>query len=254
VEGKSPNKHNKFYICVEPLEDDVYQAIKDGSIPEGRVKGRELQQQLRELGMSRAEARGVADVYQGNMMLNLSKGIVHIGEVIELITEAFHSVIDKGPLAEEPVMKMKVKIMDMKLHEDSIHRGPAQVIPAVRHALFGSTLLAKDSLFEPMMKLWVQAPHEYMGAITREIQGRRGQIIDMAQEGELINIESKVPVSEMFGFSSEIRSATEGRALWSTEVTGFELLPDSLQHDTVIGIRKRKGLKAEIPRPEHWLS
>ncbi|MBU7017512.1 MAG: elongation factor EF-2 [Theionarchaea archaeon] len=254
VEGKSPNKHNKFYICVEPLDDSIYQAIKDGTLPEGRVKGKELQQQLRELGMNRDELKGVEDIYQGNMLLNLSKGIVHIGEVIELIVEAFHSVIDKGPLAEEPVMKMKVKVMDMKLHEDSIHRGPAQVIPAVRHALFGSVLLAKDSLFEPIQKLWVQAPHEYMGAITREIQGRRGQIVDMNQEGELINIESKVPVAEMFGFSGAIRSATEGRALWSTEVTGFEQLPESLQNNIVIDIRKRKGLKAEIPRPEHWLS
>jgi elongation factor 2 len=254
VEGKSPNKHNKFYICVEPLEDCIYQAIRDGTLPDGRVKGKELQQQLRELGMSRNELKGVEDIYQGNMLLNLSKGVVHIGEVIELIVEAFHSVIDKGPLAEEPVMKMKVKVMDMKLHEDSIHRGPAQVIPAVRHALFGSVLLAKDSLFEPIQKLWVQAPHEYMGAITREIQGRRGQIVDMNQEDELINIESKVPVAEMFGFSGAIRSATEGRALWSTEVTGFEQLPESLQNNIVIDIRKRKGLKAEIPRPEHWLS
>lgn len=254
VEGRSPNKHNKFYLHVEPLEDNIYQAIKDGAIPEGRVRGKELQQQLREMGMERNEARNVADVYQGNMLINISKGIVHIGEVIELIIDAFHSVIDKGPLAEEPVMKMKVLITDMKLHEDSIHRGPAQIIPAVRHALFGSTLLAKDSLFEPYQKLWVQAPHEYMGAITREIQGRRGHIIDMGQEGELVNIESKVPVAEMFGFSGEIRSATEGRALWSTEVLGFEIVPESMQHNIVIDIRKRKGLKAEIPRADHWLS
>lgn len=254
VEGKSPNKHNKFYLHVEPLEDSIYQAVKDGTLPEGRVKGKELQQKLRELGMQREELRGVEDIYQGNMLLNLSKGIVHIGEVIELIVEAFRSVIDKGPLAEEPVMKMKVKVTDMKLHEDSIHRGPAQVIPAVRHAMYGSMMLSRDSLFEPYQKLWVQAPHEYMGAITREIQGRRGQIVDMNQEGELINIESKVPVAEMFGFSGAIRSATEGRALWSTEVIGFELLPESMQNDIVIQIRKRKGLKAEIPRPEHWLS
>ncbi len=254
VEGKSPNKHNKFYLHVEPLEDAVYQAIKDGSIPEGKVKGRELQLQLRELGMERDQARSVVDIYKGNMLINLAKGIVHIGEVIELIIEAFHSVIDKGPLAEEPMMKTKVVITDMKLHEDSIHRGPAQVIPAVRHALLGSALIAKDSLFEPLQKLWVQAPHEYMGAITREIQGRRGQILDMNQEEELINIESKVPVAEMFGFSSEIRSATEGRALWSTEVMGFELLPESMQKEVVLDIRKRKGLKVEMPHAEHWLS
>jgi elongation factor 2 len=253
VEGKSPNKHNKFYLHVEPLEDEIYQAIKDGTLPEGRVRGKELQAQLREMGMERTQARGVEDIYQGNMLVNVSKGIVHIGEVIELVLEAFHSVIDKGPLAEEPVMKTKVVVTDMKLHEDSIHRGPAQVIPAVRHALFGSILVAQDSLFEPMMKLWVQAPQEYMGAITREIQGRRGQILDMNQEGELINIESKVPVAEMFGFSGDIRSATEGRALWSTEVTGFEQLPESMQNDIVLDIRKRKGLKVEIPKPQHWL-
>ncbi|KYK37077.1 MAG: elongation factor EF-2 [Theionarchaea archaeon] len=254
VEGKSPNKHNKFYIHVEPLEDNIYQAIKDGTLPEGRVRGKELQAQFRELGMSKNEVKGVEDIYQGNMLLNLSKGIVHIGEVIELIVDAFRYVMNKGPLAEEPVMKAKVVVTDMKLHEDSIHRGPAQVIPAVRHAILGSMLIAQDSLFEPFQKLWVQAPQEYMGAINREIQGRRGQIQDMNQEGELINIESKVPVAEMFGFSSDIRSATEGRALWSTEVTGFELLPESIQNDLVIQIRKRKGLKAEMPRADHWLS
>ncbi len=254
VEGKSPNKHNRFYLHVEPLEDAVYQAIKEGSIPEGRVKGKELQLQLRELGMERDQARSVVDIYQGNMLVNMAKGIVHIGEVIELIVDAFHSVMDKGPLAEEPLMKAKIVVTDMKLHEDSIHRGPAQVIPAVRHALLAATLIANDALFEPIQKLWVQAPHEYMGAITREIQGRRGQILDMNQEGELINIESKVPVAEMFGFSGEIRSATEGRALWSTEVMGFELLPESLQKNIVLDIRKRKGLKIEIPRPDHWLS
>jgi len=254
VEGKSPNKHNKFYIHVEPLEDNIYQAIKDGTLPEGRVRGKELQAQFRELGMSKNEVKGVEDIYQGNMLLNLSKGIVHIGEVIELIVDAFRYVMNKGPLAEEPVMKAKVVVTDMKLHEDSIHRGPAQVIPAVRHAILGSMLIAQDSLFEPFQKLWVQAPQEYMGAINREIQGRRGQIQDMNQEGELINIESKVPVAEMFGFSGDIRSATEGRALWSTEVTGFELLPESIQNDLVIQIRKRKGLKAEMPRADHWLS
>ena len=253
VEGKSPNKHNKFYLHVEPLEDEIYAAIKDGSLPEGRVRGKEMQAQLRELGLDRDQARGVDDIYQGNVLINISKGIVHIGEVIELIIEAFHSVIDKGPLAEEPVMKTKVVVTDMKLHEDSIHRGPAQVIPAMRHALFGSILVAKDSLFEPMMKLWVQAPQEYMGAITREVQGRRGQILDMNQEGELINIESKVPVAEMFGFSGDIRSATEGRALWSTEVTGFEQLPENMQNNIVLDIRKRKGLKVEIPKPQNWL-
>ncbi|MFQ5892109.1 MAG: elongation factor EF-2 [Candidatus Methanofastidiosia archaeon] len=253
IEGKSPNKHNKFYLSVEPLEEEVFQAIKSGEIPEGRVKGKALRPVFRELGLPKKQVNGVEDVYKGNLLINLSKGIVHIGEVIELIVEAFRSVMDNGPLAQEQCTKMKVLIHDMKLHEDSIHRGPAQVIPATRHALFGAVLFANDLLFEPMQKLFVQAPQEYMGAVTREIQGRRGQILDMQQEGELVSITSKVPVAEMFGFASAIRSATEGRALWSTEVIGFEKLRRELQKKTVLQIRERKGLKMEIPQGENFL-
>ncbi|MFQ6089699.1 MAG: elongation factor EF-2 [Candidatus Methanofastidiosia archaeon] len=253
IEGKSPNKHNKFYLSVKPLEEEVFEAIKSGEIPEGRVKGKALRPVFRELGLPKKQVNGVEDVYKGNLLINLSKGIVHIGEVIELIVEAFRSVMDNGPLAQEQCTKMKVLIHDMKLHEDSIHRGPAQVIPAIRHALFGAVLFANDLLFEPMQKLFVQAPQDYMGAVTREIQGRRGQILNMQQEGELVSITSKVPVAEMFGFASAIRSATEGRALWSTEVIGFEKLPRELQKKTILQIRERKGLKKEIPQGEDFL-
>lgn len=68
-----------------------------------------------------------------------------------------------------------------------------------------------------------------MGPCTREIQNRRGQIVDMGQEGDMATIESKVPVAEMFGFAGDIRSAAEGRCLWSTEMSGFERLPREMQ-------------------------
>ena len=64
-----------------------------------------------------------------------TRGEVHIGEVIEMVMDAFEMVMDKGPLAREPCMKMKVILTDIKLHEDAIHRGPAQVYPAVREAI-----------------------------------------------------------------------------------------------------------------------
>ena len=64
-----------------------------------------------------------------------TRGEVHIGEVIEMIMDAFEMVMDEGPLAREPCMKMKVSLVDIKLHEDAIHRGPAQVYPAVREAI-----------------------------------------------------------------------------------------------------------------------
>jgi len=248
VEGKSPNKHNKFYLTVEPLEDKIYKAIKDGEIPEGRIKSKEITQKLRELGMDKKEAKNVEEVYQGNVYVNMTRGVVHIGEVRELVIEAFHNVIDKGVLTKEPAIKMKVKLHDTKLHEDAIHRGPAQVIPAVRSAIYAAMILADASLYEPIQKVFITASDDYMGAVTRLLQQKRGQILDIKKEEELTTIVAKTPVAEMFGFASDIRSATEGRALWTTEQIGFEKLPSELQKTVMRQIRQRKGLKPEPPK------
>ena len=248
VEGKSPNKHNKFYLTVEPLEDEVYKAIKEGEIPEGRIKSKETGQKLRELGMDKKEAKNVEEVYQGNVYVNMTRGVVHIGEVRELVIEAFHNVIDKGVLTKEPAIKMKVKLHDTKLHEDAIHRGPAQVIPAVRSAIYAAMILADASLYEPIQKVFITAPDDYMGAVTRLLQQKRGQILDIKKEEELTTVVAKTPVAEMFGFASDIRSATEGRALWTTEQIGFEKLPSELQKTVMRQIRQRKGLKPEPPQ------
>ena len=253
VEGKSPNKHNKFYLTVEPLEDEVYKAIKEGEIPEGRIKSKDIGQKLRELGMNKNEAKNVEEVYQGNVYVNMTRGVVHIGEVRELIIESFHNVVDKGVLTNEPTIKMKVKLHDTKLHEDAIHRGPAQVIPAVRSALYAAMLLADASLYEPVQKVFVTAPDNYMGAVTRLLQQKRGQILDIQKEEELTTIIAKTPVAEMFGFASDIRSATEGRALWTTEQIGFEKMSKELQETAMRQIRQRKGLKPGPPKVSDYV-
>jgi len=88
----------------------------------------------------------------------------------------------------------------------------------------------------------------------REMQGRRGIILDMKSEGDTAIIESKAPVAQLFGFSGDIRSATEGRALWSTEFIGFEPIPSNMLNDIVMGIRQRKGLKLEMPKPSDFIN
>jgi elongation factor 2 len=88
-----------------------------------------------------------------------------------------------------------------------------------------------------------------MGSSTRDIQSRRGVIVDMRQEGETAFIDSKVPIAEMFGFAGDIRSATEGNVLWSTENAGFEPVPRELQVNVIAQIRKRKGLDPKVPTP-----
>jgi elongation factor 2 len=75
----------------------------------------------------------------------------------------------------------------------------------------------------------------------------------MQQEGDMMTLESRVPVAEMFGFAGDIRSATEGRCLWSTESAGFERLPGELQKQIIRQIRDRKGLSPEPYGPDHYI-
>ena len=253
VEGKSPNKHNRFYITVEPLEDELFQALQDGDLKEGKVKGKESANDFMEYGLDKEEARKVWDVYNRSLFINATRGIQYLDEVKELLVEGFESALNDGPLANEFAMGLKFKLHDAKLHEDAVHRGPAQVLPAIRNAIYASMMSAGPTLLEPMQKVFINTPQDYMGPCTREIQNRRGQIVDMGQEGDMATIESKVPVAEMFGFAGDIRSAAEGRCLWSTEMSGFEKLPREMQGQIVKEIRQRKGLSPEPWGPEHYV-
>jgi len=243
-EGRSPNKHNSFFIVVEPLEDNVYEAIQKGSIPEGRIKKKstELADSLSALGWSGDDIRNVRHIYNGNMFLDQTRGEVHMNEVIEMILDAFEMVINQGPLAREPCTKMKVSLMDIKLHEDAIHRGPAQVYPAVREAITEAMRNANATILEPLQIHLIEMPDTFLGAVTKLVGSKRGQMLNVTQEGTMAQMEAKVPVAEMIGWSNDLRSATEGRGTSSLKDQLFEPVPASLKEEVIRKIRNRKGL------------
>lgn len=253
VEGKSPNRHNRFYIFVEPLDLEIVSAIKAGDI-HMNLPELERRQKLIDLGMEKEEAKGIVGIFNTNIFIDMTKGIQYLNETMELILDGFEEVMRAGPLTREPVANVKCVLVDAKLHEDAIHRGPAQVIPASRQAIQAGMLMADDTLLEPYQKVFIQVPQLLMGGATKELQGRRGIILNMTTEGDLAIIEARVPVAEMFGFAGEIRSATEGRAMWSTEFGGFDIVPSSIQTEVVGQIRERKGLKKELPKAADYLS
>ena len=246
-EGKSPNKHNRFYIEVEPLSPAVVAAIRSGEIEiEGKIKdAKALARKLQDLGFSKEEGKSVVAFHGTNILMDMTKGIQYLHETMDLIKDAFDEAMDRGPLANEKCMAVKIMLVDAKLHEDSIHRGPAQVIPSARSAMYGAMCQAGRVLYEPIQKVFINVPEDMMGNAIREIQQRRGIIEDMKQDGDITTVQGKVPVAEMFGFAASIRSATSGRALWSTENTGFEEMPREVVDKTVPKIRERKGLKPE---------
>ena len=253
IEGKSPNKHNKLYFVVKPLENEVLTAMKNGEIPsdlELKKKNILLQEKLVKLGMNVDEIKKLKLIHGKNMLLDQTKGVQYLNEIMEMVKEGFMNLMDEGPLAREPCVGLKVSLVDAELHEDPVHRGPGQIIPAVRYAIRTAILNSEPILLEPKQIIRVDVPSELMGGAIKEIQNRRGKILDMREEMGTTIIKAKIPVSEMFGFNSSLKSATGGKGFYSLIDVIFERLPKGLQDQTVLKIRKRKGLSEVIPRAE----
>lgn len=244
VEGKTPNKHNKFYFTVEPLSPEIYRLIKETIIPEGRIKKKNLdiRNALINTGMESKEAEQVKNIYKGNIFLDKTRGQVYLGEVLEMVFDMFEEVMRKGPLVREPCTGVKVNLTDMTLHEDAIHRGPAQVYPAIREGIRGAMLTGSPIILEPMQIMLIEAPSEYLGGLTKLVSSMRGQLQDVTQEEALVFVKAKLPVMNMLGWSSDLRSATEGRGVSSLVDQSFERLPSELQGKVVTEIKNRKGL------------
>jgi len=252
--AKSPNKHNRFWIQVEPLEDTVIEMIEKGEILEemGRKKiGTVLRTQAK---WPTEEARNVWALEEHkNILVDLTKGIQYLREARDMIISGFRWACGNGPLCEEPMRGVKVKLMDAQLHEDPVHRGPAQIMPATRRAFLGSFLTAKPVLSEPVYKIGVSVPAQWVGDVTSIIIRKRGRILSSEQKGPLTMINGYIPVAETFGLSAEMRSATSGHAFWQTQFDHWEKVPENIALSVIEEIRKRRGLPPEIPKADKFI-
>ncbi len=254
VEGKSPNRHTRFYINVEPLEQGVVDMIESGEIRDGRPKGKLHVEPLIKAGLTRAEAKGLVDVSNRSVLIDATKGVQYLNEVMELLVEGFEEAVKDGPLAREKCTGIKVSITDATIHEDPVHRGPAQIIPAMRRPIYAGMLTAGVVLMEPKQKFTINIGNEYLSDVISFLQGRRGQILDIQQENENVTVIAKLPVAEVIkGFSNEMRGLTQGRAIWYPEYAGYEKLGKELQDKVVREIRKRKGVPESPPEASQFL-
>jgi len=254
VEGKSPNKHNKFKITVEPLSKGMIEKLVEAKIDARiRLKDKEILQKLEEIGFTKDQAKNIWAIHNNCVLLNTTKGIQYLNETKELVIQSFEDATDQGPLAQEKCSGLLVSLNDATLHEDAVHRGPAQVLPAVTRAILACILLAGPILREPKQILTITVPQDFMGNALNELAQRRTHIQEMRQEGDLSIIIGKAPVNELIGFSATMRGATQGRAVWTAEYSGYENMPLELQIQTVKEIRKRKGLPEALRKAEDFM-
>ena len=114
--------------------------------------------------------------------------------------------------------------------------------PACREGMREGMRQAKPIVFEPVQTLQFEAPTEYTGEISKMISNKRGQLLDMDDDGASVVVKGNMPVAEMFGLASDLRSATGGRGNSFVVAQTFERLPEELQIKIIDQIRNRKGL------------
>ncbi len=252
--AKSPNKHNKFWIQVEPLDEKVLEMIEKGDISEEMNRKQMGAILHKEAGWPADEARNVLALEDHkNILIDATKGVQYLREVKDMVISGFRWGAENGPLAQEPMRGVKTKLLDAQLHEDPVHRGPAQIMPATRRGLYGSFLTAKPAILEPIYKIGVTVQAQWVGEVSSIITRKRGRIVSSEQKGPLTMITGYIPVAETFGLAAELRSATSGHAFWQTQFDHWEKAPENIAQTVIGDIRKRRGLPLEIPKPSKFI-
>jgi elongation factor 2 len=252
--AKSPNKHSRLWVQVEPLDQNVINLMEKGELFEAMGKKRINSTLREEAGWSARTSKNVWSLEEHkNVLVDLTKGIQYLREVKETVSSGFRWAAKSGPLCDEPIRGVKVKLLDAKLHEDPVHRGPAQIMPAMKRAFWGSFLTAKPILSEPIYKIGVSVPHQFVGEVTGLISRKRGRVTASEQKGPITMVKGFIPVSETFGLSADMRSATSGHAFWQTQFDHWEKVPESIAKEVIAEIRKRRGLPEEIPNANKFI-
>ncbi len=156
-------------------------------------------------------------------------------EFINPSEKGVREAMDKGILAGFPLVDMKITLYDGSYHEVDSSEIAFKI--AASSALQEAARRAKPVLLEPIMKVEVIMPDRFMGEITGDISSRRGQILSINDRSplNLKVIDSKVPLSEMFGYATSLRSLTEGRGTFNMEFDHYEIVPNNIAQQIIEG-------------------
>ena len=156
-------------------------------------------------------------------------------EYIPAVDSGMKDAMTTGPLAGFPVVDLKVTLTDGKHHD--VDSSDMAFKIAATAAFRDAARRAKPILLEPIMAVDVVTPEEYMGDVIGDLNGRRGKIDSMEQRGREQIVKAHVPLSEMFGYATELRSRTQGRATHTMQFDTYRQAPAKVQEEIVARIR-----------------
>jgi len=163
-------------------------------------------------------------------------------QYIPACEKGFRSCLAKGPLTDFPVTGVRVTINDGAFHAVDSSDNAFQA--AGRGAFQEGYAKAAPAILEPIMKVVVETPTEFQGSVMGTLNQRRGMIVGAVEEGPMTSVEALMPLSEMFGYSTVLRSSTQGKAQFTMEFSSYKQAPQSVAEvimKEVEAARKKKA-------------
>jgi elongation factor 2 len=262
--AKSPNKHNRIYLVAEPMEDEVSKAIEDGAAGP-KADAKERAKLLKDkFSWEATEATKIwawgPETEGANVVVDKTQGVAYLLEIKEHVNSAWQWISKEGPLCEENMRGVRMNLMDVTLHTDSIHRGAGQIAPPMRRCSFAALMTGKPTLQEPVFLVEITCPQEAMSGVYSCMNLRRGCVFEENErEGTpLRQVKAYLPVAESFGFVAALRQQTSGQAFPQCVFDHWENMPGDAMvegkvQDLVLNNRKRKNLKVEMPKLADYL-
>ncbi|MBW1852443.1 MAG: elongation factor G, partial [Deltaproteobacteria bacterium] len=171
--------------------------------------------------------------------ISIVKGGAIPTEFLSAVDKGFQSCLNKGQVIGSPVLGMNITVNDGKAHSvDSSERAfTSASIGAFKQAY----LKAKPVILEPVMKVSIEGPSEFQGNVMASVNQRRGLITSSTEDGVFTAIEAEVPLSEMFGYATTLRSLTQGKAEFTMEFSRYARVPDALAEELKARNREKSG-------------
>lgn len=175
------------------------------------------------------------DIAGGFEFVNKIVGGVIPKEYISAVQKGVKEALENGVLAGYPVVDVKVTLYDGSYHEVDSSEMAFKIAGSM--AFKNAAKKAKPVLLEPVMAIEVVSPEEYMGDVIGDLNSRRGRIQTMNQRANVRVIAAQVPLSSMFGYATDLRSKTQGRATYTMQFSHYEEVPKNIAEDIILKVR-----------------
>jgi elongation factor G len=164
-------------------------------------------------------------------------------EYMPAVEKGFASALDKGRLIGFPTIGVRVVVNDGQAH--SVDSSEMAFIAAARGAFRSCYGAAKPIILEPVMKLSVEGPAEFQGAALKTVMQRRGTVIGTTEEAGFCRVEAEVPLAEMFGYATDLRSQTQGKAEFTMEFARYLPCPNEVTKELLEKYADRRKIEDE---------